>query len=366
MSVSLDPTRSSGDPPLPEERVYSRRLRMPASTRNLALLFRRVGIGLQAGLDVRKIWEMEQSRGSAQHRQRVAPVLERIKQGDALHEAMAACDGYFPPLALQLVKVGEHAGRTEEVLLHLADHYDHLIRMRREFLQGIAWPAFQLGVAILVVGLLIWLAGILPIGDILGLGLVGGAGLATYFGGVGLFFGFIALVTFGMLRGWFGPAPLALVMRVPLIGGCLRTFALARFSWALAMSLNAGVDARESMRLALAATHNTYFASHGEAIDKVIERGGEFHEALRLTNAFPDEFVDTLEAAELSGTHSESLERISRDYQERAQHSSRLLTRFAGYLVWAMVAALLVFLIMKMAMTYVGGINDALKMIDDF
>lgn len=75
-----------------------------------------------------------------------------------------------------MVDVGEKTGRLDEVFIRLAEHYDHVLDLQRTFLQGIAWPMVQLIAALGVIGLLIWIMGILPEGidgkpiDILGLG----------------------------------------------------------------------------------------------------------------------------------------------------------------------------------------------------
>lgn len=359
MSVSLQKHPTPEPSPAP---VFSSRIVPSISVRKLALLLRRIGLSFRAGVDILKIWDQEAGRGSHRHREQMAQVASRIRAGDSLHEALESCQGYFPPLTRELVKVGERAGRLDEVLLRLADHYDHVVRLRREFLQAVAWPAIQLFLAVMVIGLLIWIMGAVLPGkvDILGFGLMGTAGLITY-----LFFvcsvtlGLGVAVT-GLLRGWFGRAPVAVAMRLWPIGGCLKSFALARLSWSLSLALDAGVSARESMRLALRSTQNAYYMSHEKSVDQVLLKGGEFHEALRQTNAFPDEFLDSLETAELAGTHSESMLRLSQEYGERARMSSRLLTQFATYAVWLLVAMVIISMIFRLAFFYLGTINSLL------
>lgn len=353
----------TSEPASPNTRVFSQRIVLTISNRQLAMMLRRVGTGLKSGVDILRIFEMESQRGKATYREAMERIRGEIADGASLHEGIEACGPYFPVMVRELVRVGERSGRLDAVLLRLADHYDHLVKLRREFVQAIAWPAIQLGMAVAVIGLLIWIMGAF-LGnrvDILGFGLMGTAGLVTY-----LFF--VCTITFGLgigviglLRGWFGRTPLAIAMRIPGIGGCLRSFALARLSWSLALALEAGVDARESMRLALRSTQNSYYTSHEEQVDQVIERGGEFHESLRATNAFPDEFLDSLEAAELSGTHSETMQRLSDEYEERARLASRLLTTIATYAVWVMVAMIIISMIFRLAFFYLNTVNQALE-----
>ncbi len=339
-------------------------------TRTLAQLLRRVGTSLKAGLDERTIWERESRQGSPIQREQLAEVSRRIAAGDSCAEALAACQGYFPSLACDLVEVGERAGCLDNVLFLLADHYEHLLDLRRTFLIGIAWPAIQLAAAIGIVGLLIWITGFIggmspggkPI-DVLGFGLVGTWGLIKYLFLVGSVLGTIAFLVVALMRGALGPRPLQLAMQVPVIGGCLRAFALSRLAGTLSITLDAGVDALRAMQLSLRSTQNAYYTSHCEAAEGMIRDGHEFHEALRVTGVFPADFLHSLETAELTGTPGETLDRLAKDYRQRAQTAAKALAVAASFAIWVLVAGLLVLLIFRIFMvSYLGPIQEALDM----
>jgi type II secretory pathway component PulF len=270
-------------------------------------------------------------------------------------------------LVRDLVEVGEKTGRLDEVLFGLADHYSHLVTLRRTFLIGIAWPSIQLFVAICVIGLLIYVLGMIgggPTGepiDILGFGLVGGRGLAIYVFLVLLVFGGGTLALIALLRGWFGTAPLRTAMQVPVAGGYLRSSALSRFAWTLSLALDSGLDARRGMNLALRSTQNPFYTSQLEAVDQSLAAGNEFHESLRITGMFPDDFLNSLETAEISGTHGESLGRLAQEYRTRATTAAAALTMMATVAVWVGVAAFIIVMIFRLAAFYIGTLNDALQ-----
>jgi len=322
---------------------------------------------VQAGLDIRTIWQKEAERGSPIHRQQASTVSDRINVGDSVAEAMSACDGYFPQLTCDLVEVGEKTGRMDEVVMGLAAHYEHLLDLRRTFLMGILWPGIQMFAAVCVIGLLIWIMGILPTGpsgeptDILGLGLVGTQGVIIYMFIVGAVAAGIAWLVLAFLRGWFGPKPLELAMQVPVIGGCMQTSALSRLAWTLSLALDSGMDARRSIKLAVRSTQNAYYTSQMNTVDSQIEQGKEFHTVLRSTGLFPDDFLSSLETAEISGTHGESLARLANDYRDRAKTAAKALTIAASFVVWGMVAVIIVLLIFRLAMFYIGTLNEALQ-----
>jgi type II secretory pathway component PulF len=322
----------------------------------------RVGTSLQAGVDVRRVWDQEAQRGSLQYRHHAAEVARLVSKGMEMAEALRSCDGYFPRLTCEMVAVGEETGQVESVFLKLAAHYDHLRRLRRTFLAGIAGPMIQLVSVILILGLLILILGVISKDSPGVFGLAGPSGLATYCLIVGSAIAVIVLATLAVTRGWLGTWPYDVLIRIPGVGTSIRTMALARLAWTLSMSLNAGVEARRAMSLALDSTQLPYFTRHKALADGVIMRGGEFHEALRKTGAFPDEFLDEVENAEVAGTQTESLSRLAEQYRERAEASSKVLAVLAGFAVWGLIAVVFVFVIVNMVYNlYLRPINEALE-----
>lgn len=330
-------------------------------------MLQRVGVSIHAGVDLRQVWEKEAQRGTPAYRQRAALVRDRIAAGDSLAEALAACGTYFPPLVRDLVDVGEKTGRLDEVLTGLAKHYEHLRFLRRTFLFGIAWPGLQLGMALAVIGLLIFILGMIGSGpggepvDILGFGLVGGRGLVIYVMLVSLVFITGILAGTALLRGWLGTTPLQIAMQVPVIGNYLQTSALSRFAWTLSLTLDSGLDARRAMKLSLRSTQNPFYQAASNQVDAALLDGREFHESLRATGLFPDEFLDSLEAAEIAGTPGTTMSHLAEDYRNRAAAAAGGLTMAATVGVWIAVGAFLVLMIFRLALFYLGTLNEALQ-----
>lgn len=334
------------------------------STSTLAKTLRRIGTSLKAGIDVRQVWEKEAIYGSPSHKQNVAVVRDRVGVGDSLAEAMRATNGYFPPLTCDLVEVGEATGHIERVLIDLAEHYDHLLSLRRSFLMSIAWPTLQLVAAILIVGALIFVMGIIN-PDVTILGLSGTTGLIKYFGTIFLIGATLAILIVGTMRGSFGPAPVQIAMRIPGVGNCIKTMSLAHMAWSLGLALDAGVDAQKAMRLALQSTNNPLYVAQIDAVDAMLAERVEFSVALAKTNVFPDDFIQSLATAEVSGTHSDAMFRLAQEYKSKAQAASRVLAMVGGFLVWGLVAMLLVFMIFQLAMQVFQPYRDALDFLEE-
>ena len=125
--------------------------------------------------------------------------------------------------------------------------------------------------------------------------------------------------------------------------------------------LNVEMDLRRVLPLVLRATGSDYYIRHTQQVVADVSAGLPLHESLSLTGAFPQQFIDSLQVAEESGETVESMGRLSDRYREEAEAALHMLTVIAGFAVWALVAALIIVLIFRLAGFYLGAINDALK-----
>ncbi len=342
-----------------------------ASSKTLAALCRRMATSLEAGLDLRRILSREaEGLGPRSQRVRMAQVRASIEAGHTLSDALEPTADYFPRLFLQLVAVGEETGQLAEVFRRLAEHYERQVTLRRNFLSAISWPMMQLTAALLIVGLVIYLMGWIadlrggtPV-DILGFGLTGSQGATLYFAFVGAVLATCWLTYEASRRRAPWVAPLErLGLRMPVLGAQLETLCLARLAWSMHLTLDTGMSLVKALPLCLdAARHPDYARCAGPIVDD-IRNGAEIHEALAGTGLFPGDFLETLEVGERSGRLPESMGLLSNQYTERAQAALAILTRLAGFGVWALVACFIIFLIFRIAMSvYIGPIYDALEM----
>jgi type IV pilus assembly protein PilC len=282
--------------------------------------------------------------------------------------ALAGTGRVFPPLFLEMVRVGEESGTLGSVFRRLESHYRRSRQAQRIFLGAIAWPMFELAFAIVVIGALIWVLGFIaqrnggePI-DILGLGLTGTRGLIVYINfvvAIGLCVaGLVVATRRGML--WTRRLERAL-FRLPWIGSCLEKIALARLAWALRVTLDTSMDLRRVVPLALRATGNDHYVQHTDEILADVGRGLPLHEAFSRSGAFPSEFCDTLAVAEESGQTVEAMERLSTRYEEEAESAIKALAVVLGTVIGLLVMGVIVLLIFRLAGFYLGTINNLLE-----
>jgi type II secretory pathway component PulF len=339
------------------------------SNKALAELCHRLAVETDSGIDIRRTWQREADMARGRTRPYFVGIRDAVARGDSLSASLARTGSLLPPLFLEMTHVGEQTGTLGRVLRRLESHYRRQVQAQRLFLGAIAWPMLELAFAILVIGVLIWVMGIVaqrnngePI-DILGLGLVGTRGLIIYTNfiiAIGLCVaGLVVSIKRGML--WTRPLQRAL-FRIPVIGTALERIALARLAWALHLTLNVEMDLRRIVPLALRTTGSEHFIQHTDRIVGDVGRGDPLHVAFSRSGAFPAEFVDALTVAEESGRIVESMERLSNRYEEEAELAVRTLAVAFGWFIGVCIMALIVLLIFRLFGFYLGAINNALNM----
>lgn len=335
----------------------------------LAQLCQSLSTMLTSGLALPKAVEL--SVRKAKHpraRKAMGGVLDEILTGQDVTSAFRKQAGAFPELMIDMVAVAEHSGHLPEVLKALGEHYENSLRLRRTFIAAIAWPVIQLGMAILIIGFLIFLLGAIADSkggqpfDVLGLGLTGTSGAAIWFGWS---FGAVAAIVGGawFLHHGFQTQRIfdALLMKVPVVGRCLQSFAVARFSWAYALTQQSGMSVAPSLDASLKATANGAYIDVAPRIRQRILDGDELSEALDFGNLFPEDFLHVVHVGETSGTVPETLQRLSPQFEDQARRSLRTMAVALGGVIWLTVAAFIIFFIFRIGFWYVGMLNDAAK-----
>jgi type II secretory pathway component PulF len=319
----------------------------------------------RAGLEDRRIWESEAQRGGALQRAAVAKVSDALARGVSVGDALGRTGDYFPVMFRQVVALGDATGTLDRAYRQLAEHYEHRLATRRTMLSALAWPMIQLGLALAVIGIVIWISSALNLKtiegeplDMFGFGLTGNRGLLIYLSILVFFAIGVLLFLEASRRGVLWTRRLQRgSLRLPGIGGALKTLALARFAWALELVFDTSMDLRKALPLALDATGNDYYRQLGPRVAQSIQRGMSLQMALAETGAFPRDLLDAIAVGEQSGMLQETMERQAEEYRQRAATAISILAQFFGYLVWALVAALIVMLIFRVANVYLDPIR---------
>lgn len=339
------------------------------SMKSLSVASRSLSTMLHAGVSLRKAFSLAADKvGDPLVGQAFAGVVDAIESGSDLETALRDQGPAFPRLYIDMLAVGEQTGTLPEVLRSLADHYENNVRLRNGFIKSITWPVIEFTLAVLVIAFLIlvlgWIAEVRggePL-DVLGWGLTGTTGAIVWLSSVA---GVAAamLIGFRLIRQSFeGRQALdRLLLRLPVVGNCLRSFGIARFSWAFSLTQQSGMDLKHSLRASLLATSNGAFVEMGPVIWREIAAGEPLSVALSRCGLFPEDYVQMVLVSETSGTVPEALARLSPQFEDDARRSLTTLVHTLSWSVRVMVGIFIVFVIFSVFGWYIGILDEAIQ-----
>lgn len=323
----------------------------------VADLLGRLSVTLAAGIDLRRAWQMETARTPARWRPRMELVARSLAEGNALAESLAAAGDTFSPLVRGMVSVGDRTGHEAETLRELSLAIQRSVRTAGELRRSLAGPAFQLAVAIAVVGFLIFMAGMMP-HDILGVGLRGPRGLAIYLGSVAA----VAVAGWSLfsraVASWRRHGAVRLIVdRIPVVGSASR--AAEQAAWCRAASLASGAGLDVGRLLTLASTVAPGMTVDARAVEDRLRGGATLAVALDSTKRFPMRLLETIAVGEATGNTPEVLDRLADQCDDESRAGFEAAARGAGFLVWAAVAGLIALLVFRIFSFYLGAIRNA-------
>jgi len=339
------------------------------SKATLAQLCRRLATQVEAGIEIRTICRREAERASGWiHRQVFARISEEVNRGESLSDAFETVSSFFPRLFLQILRVGEQSGQLPEAFRLLAQYYEEELRRRRTFWMLLAWPLFELTLAILVIGFLIWIMGSISAKagmtiDPLGFGLIGTRGLIVYVAFVAACLGLIVFLIWAIRREMLWTRPVERFVDVlPILGEIRRTLALARMTWALSIVMRSSLDVRSAVDLALQTANHLVFTTIRPQVWRSLQAGKSLYRTFLETDVFPPDWLDALRVGEESGKLDETLDRLSHVYADRAAQAMKLLSVVGAVCVTLLIAGVIIFLIFRLALFYIGQIQSAMPM----
>jgi type II secretory pathway component PulF len=326
---------------------------------------RRVGISVKAGFNLIDAVKREALRQrNSKLWQSVAVSLEN---GDSLAESLRPFKKQLGEMFTALIEVGEESGHLGEMLTDLADYYDQMIQIRRDFLNSLTLPVAEFVIAIILVGIMILALGVIEqiTGqrlDLLGWGLVGVTGFIRYViflavtGSFGVFL-------YRFLKGNIQRSrPVHYVLfRIPKIGRMLKTFALMRLTWGLHLTMRTGMDVCHALTLSFQGSSFAPIRDQLPIILNTVENGGTLSDAFQTAKYLDDDLLSSVDSGEQSGNLPELMHKLTDQYFQESLLNLKILSVTGGFMVYGCIAVCIIFIIFRLFSFYIGIINDAVS-----
>lgn len=326
---------------------------------------------LRAGIPVLQAISLLKSRsGSGNLKILLTDLEEKIKSGIPLSQAFEA-QGIFPKIYTASLYAGEQSGALDEVLIRYVDYLRRSVGISRKLRGALAYPAFLLVAAGLMVAFLTLY--IVPRMSDLFTNLSANRGLPTVtvivlaishaVAGNIWWLAPLLLILFGAMFVWLRTASgrLALhrlLLKLPIAGSLIRNMAAAQLSRSLSTLLSGGITVPDSWEIAAQALNNLDLRQRSVAVGPMIREGRGFMEALQTANWLPELALDMIGIGEKSGSLREMLDEVAAFYDAEAEVRLEQLTTLLEPLILVVMAIVVVIILLAIYLPIIQTISS--------
>jgi len=283
---------------------------------------------LKAGLPVVHAFELLLERQESPTLRRVlGEIRTRVNAGSALSDAFAEQGNLFPRLYWTSLKAGEKSGEIESVLRRYVKYQRTVMNLARKVVSTLVYPAILICLSVVLIAILMTV--VIPkfrdfFGDFqadLPLLTVVVMHTATFLRS-NIFFFLAGLAVLGFFGSRFLKSPHgaewgdAALLKIPVIGGIFRRFAISQFTRSLATLLGGGTPLVPALENAAQAVGNRFVSRRVSEVIPRVREGGELWKALEETGIFTNLTVEMIKVGEASGALEEMLTSVSDFYDE--------------------------------------------------
>ncbi|MGB3413173.1 MAG: type II secretion system F family protein [Microbacteriaceae bacterium] len=282
-----------------------------------------------------------------------------VETGISFSTALSRQPKIYPPLMVQLVKVGEAGGFLDTALISISDNLEADLKLRDKIKSAMTYPIVVLIVALL--GGLLILTFVVPQFEGMYAGLGGELPVPTQ-----------VLVVLSRTAIYWVPTSFAVIvggifwyrrnkdrepvrkvvdtikLRVPVFGKLFNKVAIARFSRSMALLLRAGVPILQSISLVKKVSNNWQIEQALDRVEESVSNGRSFAAPLLQDKTFPPMLSRMVAVGEDSGSMDAMLESLAEFYDREVETTADQLTAliepllvvFIGLVIGGMVISL--------------------------
>jgi type IV pilus assembly protein PilC len=314
----------------------------------------------RAGVPIHEcLADVRDATDSPKLRDVITDVLERVKTGSKLSEAMGAYPRVFDDVFIGLIQAGEKNGNLTESFVYMADHLKWSNELKRKVKKAVTYPIVVSVVLSFVITILMLFVVPKMIKFIVDQGfdvpfhtrlliavseafqdywyLILGTPVAIVFFLIGLYRSNEAFAYFID----------SLTLRLPVIGSVSRRINLARFVHFFSVMFKSGIDIPEALIASRNVVSNRVLKESIDLVHRSITDGNSLTSSLRISNQFPNLVIRMFKIGEDSGNMHESLENITFFYNREVSDSvdgmvamiQPLLTAVMGGIIFWVIAS---------------------------
>jgi type IV pilus assembly protein PilC len=314
----------------------------------------------RAGVPIHEaLADVRDSTESRKLRDIMTDVLEKVKTGSKLSEALSGYPRVFNEVFVGLIAAGEKNGNLTDSFVNMAEHMKWTNDLRRKVKKAVTYPIVLLFVLSGVIAILMVFVVPKLIKFIVDQGFAipfhTRALIATSHAFQNywyLIFGIPTGLFFTLMMLYRTSEPFAykmdgLFLRLPVMGNTIRKINLARFTHFFSVMFKSGIDIPDALMAARRVVGNRVIKESVEVVHRSIVEGNNLTSSLRMSNQFPTLVIRMFKVGEDSGNMNDALTNIKFFYDREVADSVEgmvgliqpTMTMVMGALIFWVIAA---------------------------
>lgn len=310
---------------------------------------------LAAGVPILRLLQVLESQTENRTlKSAITKILQDIRQGATLSEALQKFPNIFSPLYCSMIRAGELSGSVPNVLERLIYIIEHETKVKADINTALRYPKIVLSA--LSIAFVVLLTFVVPV-------------FASMFAKAGLILPWptkLAMLLYSILKNyWYIILALAVIiffgfnryfktsngqfvkdsilLELPIIGPLFRKAAMSRFASIFAILQASGVPIMQSISILSGTIGNAAISSAFDRIHDQIQEGKGIAGPLRSVKHFTPMVIDMVAIGEESGNIEEMLREIAKHYDDEVTYAVKGLTDSIGPILVVGLAAVVGF-----------------------
>ena len=339
------------------------------TNRELSSFCDQIAMILNAGISpVEGISIMLEDTTTTEGREILGKIAEQVDAGQSFHTSISAA-GVFPKYALDMIEIGEHSGRLEEVMHSLSAYYEREENISENIKSAVTYPFVIIGMMTIVI--LVLIIKVLPVFNQvfiqLGTEMTGFSrtllNLGTTISNYALVF-IIIIAMFVLLYFFLAKTPAGQKLWGIFCAKSIFTrpiydkIASGRFASGMALTMSSGLDTDQSLEMVSRLVDNAVMERKINDCRAQIAEGTGFSEALVKAGIFSSMYSRMITIGYKTGSVEKVMAKIASGYEEEVDtRMSHLISVLEPTLViiLSVVVCMILLSVMLPLMAVIGG-----------
>ncbi|MGV8059416.1 MAG: type II secretion system F family protein [Smithellaceae bacterium] len=310
---------------------------------------------LHAGVPILRLLQVLESQTESKVlRSAITKIIQDIRQGSSLADALGNFPKIFSPLYCSMIRAGEISGSVPNVLERLIYIIEHETKVKSDIKAALRYP--QIVVIALSIAFIVLLTFVVPVFANMfskaGLTLPWPTQLAMFLYSIlknywYLIIAAAIIIIFG-LRTYFKTIKGSLMrdsilLEIPIIGPLFKKAAMSRFASIFAILQTSGVPIMQSLSILSESIGNAAISQAFDHIRERIQEGKGISAPLKTAKYFTPMVIDMIAIGEESGNIDEMLREITKHYDDEVAYAVQGLTDAIGPILIVGLAAVVGF-----------------------